>query len=149
MAISNTDASSSAAIDRLNRVLAQVRKSEDAARQEGRLLKEIVNHLPVALTVQDADGRFLLVNDVAARNLATSAETLIGASPADFLSPEDAAGRRDWEMNLTKTGRASTVEESIVSDAGEQTWLTSHKPVRVLDRTLLLTSSLDITERKQ
>jgi diguanylate cyclase (GGDEF)-like protein/PAS domain S-box-containing protein len=137
-----------AEIERLNALLAQSRQSEDHAQQDNRLLKEIVNHLPIALTVQDAEGRFILVNDIAATNLGTPADSLIGASPANFLAADDAASRRDWELALLKDGRTSTVEESVAGKAGEQTWLTSHKPVRILDQKLLLTSSLDITERK-
>src|SRR5437762_5227859 len=122
MAISQDDKGLDAEVERLNRLIAQARRDEEQARESNRLLEEIVNHLPIALTVQDADGRFLLVNDVAARNLETPAEALIGASPADFLTPDDAASRRDWEVNLIKTGRTSTVEETITADRCEQTW---------------------------
>jgi diguanylate cyclase (GGDEF)-like protein/PAS domain S-box-containing protein len=138
-----------AEIERLNLLVAQARQDEEQAREDGRLLKEIVNHLPLALTVQDAAGRFLLVNDIAARNLATPAESLIGASPADLLTADEAASRREWEINLIRSGEAMTVEEGISGETGEQTWLTSHKPVSILNRTLLVTSSLDITDRKR
>src|SRR5207249_1977864 len=102
-----------AEIERLNALLAESRQSEDHARQDNWLLKEIVNHLPIALTVQDAEGRFILVNDIAATNLGTPVDSLIGASPANFLSTDDAASRRDWELSLLKDGRTSTVEESV------------------------------------
>jgi cyclic di-GMP phosphodiesterase Gmr len=84
-----------------------------------------------------------------AANLAIPVDALIGASPADFLPQAEAADRRDWEVNLVRSGKPSTVEEKIAGPAGEQTWLTWHRPVRSGERTLLLTSSLDITERKQ
>ena len=109
------------------------------------LLERIVDYLPIALTVQDADGRFIVANAAAAASLAVPPDELIGASPGDFLDPAQAADRREWELDLMRSGKASTLEEK----AGEQTWLTWHQPVRILDRTLLLTSSLDITERKQ
>ena len=70
--------------------VAQLRQSEQSTQQDDRLLKEIINHLPIGLTVQDENGRFILVNEIAAANLATPIEALIGASPADFLSAEDA-----------------------------------------------------------
>src|SRR5262249_2878500 len=112
-------------------------------------LKEIVDHLPIALTVQDPEGRFILVNDLAATNLSTPVEALIGASPADFLPPEEAASRREWELGLMESGRTNEAEENLTTPAGEQVWLTSHKPVQILDRTLLVTTSFDITERKK
>ena len=100
-------------VQRLNVLVAQSRQSEQDTQQDNRLLQEIVDHLPIALTVQDAEGRFILVNSVAAANLATPVESLIGASPADFLSPDDAASRREWETSLIKSGRMHTVEESL------------------------------------
>jgi len=135
-------------IEQLRAQVAQLQQSEQK-QDDDRLLKEIVNHLPIGLTVQDEKGRFILVNDIAAANLGTPIEYLIGASPADFLSAEDAVVRREWEVGLMRSGQLSTVEENVSAESGEQTWLTSHKPVRILDQTLLLTSSLEITERKR
>ncbi len=113
------------------------------------LFEQIVHHLPIALTVQDHDGRFILANAAAANGLAIPLDALIGASPGDFLPPAEAAERRGWEVNLLRSGQASTVEEKVAGPAGEQTWLTWHQPVRIADQTLLLTSSLDITARKR
>jgi diguanylate cyclase (GGDEF)-like protein/PAS domain S-box-containing protein len=138
-----------AEVRRLDALVAELRRSEQGALESGRLLKAIVDHLPISLAVQDEDGRFLLVNALAAANLDIPVEALVGASPSDFLSPEDAAHRRDWEMRLLQSGELNTVEEVVTAPDGHQTWLTSHKPVRILDRTLLLTSSHDITERKR
>jgi diguanylate cyclase (GGDEF)-like protein/PAS domain S-box-containing protein len=113
------------------------------------LLAQIVEHLPIALTVQDPDGRFILANAAAAANLEIPLDTLIGASPADFLPPAEAAERRDWESNLIRSGQAGSSEEKVAGPSGERTWLTWHQPVRLRDRTLLMTSSLDITARKE
>jgi cyclic di-GMP phosphodiesterase Gmr len=125
---------------------------DDRARSQtthASLLAQIVEHLPIALTVQDEDGRFILANAAAAANLAIPLDALVGASPADFLPPAEAADRRDWEINLVRSGKSSSIEEKIAGPSGEQTWLTCHQGVRIRDQTLLLTSSLDITERKE
>ena len=113
------------------------------------LLAQIVDHLPIALTVQDHHGRFILVNAAAAANLDIPENALIGASPADFLDQAEAAERRQWEINLVRSGQSSTVEEKVMGPAGEQTLLTWHQPVRLCDQSVLLTSSLDITARKE
>jgi diguanylate cyclase (GGDEF)-like protein/PAS domain S-box-containing protein len=138
-----------AEIEQLRAQVAHLQQSQQNTQQGDRLLVEIVNHLPLGLTVQDENGRFIVVNEIAAANLGTPMEELIGASPADFLSAEDAAHRREWEVGLMQSGQMSTVEENVAAESGEQTWLTAHKPVRILDQTLLLTSSLEITERKR
>src|ERR1700704_2669645 len=99
------------------------------------VLEHILDHLPIALTLQDHDGRFVLANAAAAANLEIPLAALIGASPADFLNPSEAADRREWEINLIRSGQASTIEEKLAGAAGERTWLTWHQPVRALDHT--------------
>ena len=74
------------------------------AEQDCTFLKDIVDALSIGLTVQDEGGRFILVNKAAAANLETPAQALIGASPADFLPAEEAAQRRQWEIELIRSG---------------------------------------------
>src|ERR1700724_3280679 len=100
------------------------------------VLAQIVDQLPIALTVQDHDGRFILANAAAAANLAIPPGALIGASPGDFLPAAEALDRRQWEINLIRSGQSSTIEEKVAGPAGEQTWLTRHQGLRILDRTL-------------
>ena len=135
-------------IARLRAEVAELTGHARAADDERNLLKEVVDLLPVSLTVQEEDGRFILVNAVAAANLGTPAQTLLGASPADFLPAEEATQRRDWEIALMHSGTAVATEERHDDASGERIWLTSHKPVHVRERKLLMSSSLDISERK-
>src|SRR5579883_325012 len=137
------------AIERMRREAEALSARVRAADAERDLLKEVIDRLPVSLTVQDEDGRFILLNAVAAANLGTAAQTLLGTSPADFLSPEEAAQRRNWEIALMRDGGPVATEERHADASGERIWLTSHKPVHVLDRNLLMSTSLDISERKQ
>jgi diguanylate cyclase (GGDEF)-like protein/PAS domain S-box-containing protein len=136
-------------IRRLHEVVDRLRRGEQSARAANRLLQEVLDYLPVGVTVQDTNGRFILVNATAAAILATPADVLIGASPTDFLPEHEAAQRRQWEVDLLQSGRSLSAEENVDDGTGERTWLTSHMPVQICDRPLLLSSSLDITERKQ
>ena len=138
-----------AEIQRLDQIVEQLRRGEQGARRDSRLLQELMDHLPIGVTVQDTNGRFILVNATAAANLATPADVLTGASPGDFLPDEEAAQRRQWEIDLIQSGKPISAEENINDGTGERTWFTSHSPVHICDQTLLLSSSLDITERKQ
>ncbi|HET7866705.1 MAG TPA: hypothetical protein VFL86_20075, partial [Burkholderiaceae bacterium] len=63
---------------RLRELTAQLRHSEQAARRNADLLKEVVNVLPLGLTVQDDAGRLVVVNDAAAAALGQAADTLRG-----------------------------------------------------------------------
>jgi cyclic di-GMP phosphodiesterase Gmr len=114
-----------------------------------RLLKVILDHLPISLTVQDRDGRFILVNAMAAADLAVSAEKLVGSSPADFLSPQEAASRREWEQGVIDGGKTITAETCVTDHEGSRILLTSHTPVFITNNTLLISSSVDITEHKE
>lgn len=138
-----------AEIARLQQLVEQSKRSEQSARRSHRLLQELLDHLPIGVTVQDTDGRFVLVNATAAANLATPADVLTGASPGDFLSEDEAKQRRQWEIDLFQSGKSMSAEEDVNDGTGERTWLTTHMPVQICDQTLLLSSSLDITERKQ
>jgi cyclic di-GMP phosphodiesterase Gmr len=135
-------------LDRLRVVVDQLTAGEAKAAQDRELYRALIDLLPVSLTVQDGDGRFILVNAVAATNLAMTTQEMVGSSPADFLAPEEAKQRREWEIGLMQSGTALTTEDRYADPGGERTWLTSHKPVHILDRTLLMSSSLDISERK-
>src|SRR5207249_3205817 len=135
-----------AEIERLQRLVGQMQRREHGALQTSQFLKEIVDHLPMSVSVQDDKGRFALVNAVAAANLEIPAESLIGASPADFLPENDAISRREWEKSLISSGQVNSVEENMSGPMGERTWLTSHKAVRILNQPLLLTTSVDITQ---
>jgi diguanylate cyclase (GGDEF)-like protein/PAS domain S-box-containing protein len=136
-------------IRHLHDLVEQAQRGEQNARAANRLLQELMDRLPIGITVQDSSGRIIMVNATAAANMATPADVLIGSSPADFLPDEEAAQRRRWEIELLQSGRSVSAEENINDGSGERTWLTSYMPVHVCNKTFLLSSSLDITERKQ
>jgi cyclic di-GMP phosphodiesterase Gmr len=121
----------------------------EQAQRSSELLQGIVDLLPVGLTVQKEDGRFILVNSAAAANSGLRADDLAGATPAEILlSAEQAANRRRREASALQTGKLVTAEEKVGLN-GERTLLTTHQAVRILDETLLLSTSLDITDRKR
>jgi diguanylate cyclase (GGDEF)-like protein/PAS domain S-box-containing protein len=136
-------------VDRLGGLIDELRAGETRAAEDRELYRALIDLLPISLTVQDEDGRFILVNAVAATNLAMTAQELVDSSPADFLPPEEAAQRREWEIGLMQSGAPLTTEDRFADPAGERTWLTTRKPVHILDRQLLMSSSLDISDRKR
>src|ERR1700738_1637544 len=106
------------------------------------VLRDVFRLLPGGVTVQDEQGRFLLVNDAAAAQLG-----MAGCGPAAPDSKE-LTHRREIGLELLRAGRAAVIEESVTGSEGKQTHLTAHRPVRVADRNLLLSSSADISEQK-
>jgi c-di-GMP phosphodiesterase Gmr len=106
------------------------------------ILKDVFRMLPTGVTVQDEQGRFLLVNDAAAAQLRMAVDGTKAAHSKEF------AQRREAGLELLRAGRPAVVEESVAHPRGKQVLLTTHRPVRIAERNLLLSSSVDISEQK-
>jgi cyclic di-GMP phosphodiesterase Gmr len=107
-------------------------QSEDEARRELSLLSQILNQLPVALTVQSDDGTVLLANE--------RANALHGGRTAAAEGAAAPAAAADDGV--------SVAEDRIAGPSGERTLLTYRKSARILDHTLSLSATIDFTERK-
>jgi cyclic di-GMP phosphodiesterase Gmr len=115
---------------------------EHAVETELNLLRDVLRMLPAAVTIQDEHGDFLLVNDAAAAQLG-----IAGGAPAAPLSAA-LSQRRETGLELLRSGRAAIAEECITDGHARQVLLTSHRPVRIAERNLLLSASADISEQK-
>ncbi|WP_213289559.1 bifunctional diguanylate cyclase/phosphodiesterase [Bradyrhizobium sp. sGM-13] len=113
--------------------------NESAFESELNILKDIFRLLPTGVTVQDENGEFVLVNDAAAAAL----QMATAAPDASHLND-----RRETCLELLRSGRPAVLEESIAAGQAKQVFLTSHRPVRIADRNLLISSSTDISEQK-
>src|SRR5271170_2844709 len=113
-----------------------------AAESELEILKGVFRMLPAGVTVQDEQGRLLLINDAAAAQLGI-ATTETATTPSNAWQHRRQAG-----LELLRAGCPATVEEAITGDHGKQVFLTAHRPVRIADRNLLVSSSADISEQK-
>jgi cyclic di-GMP phosphodiesterase Gmr len=116
--------------------------AEAAVESELNILRDVFRMLPGGITVQDEQGHFLLVNDAAAAQLGM-AEGRSSAASSKLLND-----RREAGLELLRAGRAAMAEECVTGGQGKQFFLTAHRPVRIADRTLLLSSSADISEQK-
>jgi c-di-GMP phosphodiesterase Gmr len=118
----------------LHRLLDEAKRNESEARDAVRLLSSIFNALPVGVSLQSGNGAVVLENNLAAEFSAAAV-----ASPG--AAPEAASG-----------DAAMTTEERVIpaSDrSGERSLLIARRPVRILDRALLLSTAFDFTDRKK
>ncbi|MBR1189426.1 bifunctional diguanylate cyclase/phosphodiesterase [Bradyrhizobium sp. AUGA SZCCT0160] len=113
--------------------------NEGAFDTELSILRDILRLLPTAVTVQDEQGEFLLVNDAAATLLQMAA-----AAPA----PSQLSDRQETCLELLRSGHAATLEEAVTSGPAKHVFLTSHRPIQIAGRNLLLSNSADITDQK-
>jgi len=113
-----------------------------AADIELSVLRDIFRMLPTGVTVQDEQGRFLLVNDAAA--------TQLGIAAGEPAAPDskELTHRRKTGLELLRAGHPAVTEEQFTNGEIKQVLLTAHRPVRIADRNLLLSSSADISEQK-
>ncbi|WP_291864203.1 EAL domain-containing protein [Bradyrhizobium sp.] len=116
--------------------------SEFALATELKILRDVFRLLPTGVTVQDEQGRFLLVNDAAAAQLG-----MAGTEPEAPASKE-LEQRRTTGIELLRSGSQAIEEECVSSGQARQVLLTTHRPVRIAGRNLLLSSSADISEQK-
>jgi diguanylate cyclase (GGDEF)-like protein len=115
-----------------------VTTNESELHSELRILRDVVRLLPAAVTVQDEQGNFLVVNDAAAARFHLTSDAM--AAQLDE--------RRAACLELLRGGHSAVQEEAVASGTTRQVFLTAHRPVRIADRNLLLSTSADITEQK-
>ena len=138
-----SDPEQGAEIANLRRQLVAASEREAEARRAVGLLNAIINELPVGVIVQAEDGAVMLQNVMAAG---------LAGQPAESASAPDATvGAGEAEEPLHPAGAIMTAERVVASSdpAHQRTLLIAHRPVRILDRPLLLSTAFDFTERKQ
>jgi c-di-GMP phosphodiesterase Gmr len=113
-----------------------------AAESELSLLRDVLKMLPAGVTVQDEHGDFLLINDAAALQLGIR-DNGHAAARSPQLSQRGESG-----LEFLRSGRPAIIEECVDDGHARQILLTAHRPVRIADRTLLISSSADISEQK-
>ena len=113
--------------------------NESNSSNELRVLRDLIRLLPAGVTVQDEHGEFILMNDAAAVQLQLAAN-------AD--QPTQIDDRHETCLELLRSGREVVLEEALSSGPAKRVFLTSHRPVQIAGRNLLISSSADITEQK-
>lgn len=111
-------------------------------------LSEVVRLLPTGVTVQDEQGNFVLVNAAAAAQFDMPADDIVEtASSAPFPSRE-LNDRRHIARRALQSAKTRVSEELVRTDHGTKAYLTTHEPVLISNRKLVLSSSVDISQQK-
>jgi diguanylate cyclase (GGDEF)-like protein/PAS domain S-box-containing protein len=129
--------------------------SDDRRRRTERLnqtFRQVIETLPEALNVKDADGRFIIANAATARLMrAPDAAALIGKTDGDFYPADIAAQFRTDEENVLRDG-AKELEQRLAFEDGTELWLSTLKtPLRdAKGRAFaVVTHNRDFTSRKR
>lgn len=135
---------------RLRQLSLKLRASERAAKRNADLLTKLVNVLPVGVIVQDHRGRTTIVNDAAAKAAGRPAHTLLGRLPFDEIEDPHARDLRQRQFaRRLRSSTPATEEQRVAIDGDVRTLLRTQKSVHLLDEALLVTTTLDISDRKR
>jgi len=137
----------------ISREVTDHRRAQEALAREHQLLRTVIDHLPDAVYVKDAQGRKTLANAADLANIGVESESdVLGKTDLDLFPPETAARFRARDMAvLTNGAPVLNQEERLVSRSGRELWLlTSKLPLRDVDGRVvgLVGIGRDITERK-
>lgn len=122
---------------------------EGTVSAELKLMSEVFRLLPAGVTVQDQEGNFLLANDAAAAQFDTPVHDFITTSTNTSFERKELNDRRQIGIDILHSGRAATTEEYLADTLGQRVFLTTHRPIRIANKNLLLASSVELTEQKQ
>jgi PAS domain S-box-containing protein len=133
--------------------VAQRQASENTLAQERRLLRTLIDSLPVYLYVKDTSGRFVIGNLPHAKLLgAESGLDVVGKTDFDLHPPEFAKRYEEDDQRVLRTGDALLLHEEPSNILGQPGWFSTTKvPLRDGGGAItgLIGISQDITARKK
>ena len=132
------------AVDITDRILAT-----DELRRTSDLLRAVAEGTTDAVFVKDEQGRYLLINEPAARLAGKSSADLIGKDDTALFDEESAVRLIENDRRIMSEGRVVTLEETLTANSVTRTFLVTKGPYRnEQGRTVgLFGISRDITER--
>lgn len=102
-----------------------------------------------AIFAKDAEGRYLLFNNAAARYVGRPAEAVLGQDDRALFPAEQADHVMAIDRRVRESGQAETNEETLMTAAGERVFLATKGPLRGPDGKVFGTFGIsrDITAR--
>ncbi len=128
-------------------------RSEEVLAEERRLLRTLIDNLPLSIYIKDTSGRFVVSNLTHQRLRGGGSEaSIVGKTVFDFCPAEVAALYDADDQEVLRCGREINAKEEPSGTDGPSKWhATSKIPIRDLAGKIvgLVGISQDITERKQ
>ncbi len=115
------------------------------------LLQAVMEGTTDKIFVKDRNGKYLLVNEAAARNVGRSVADVLGRDDTEIFEPESARKSRDGDLRIIASGRMETEEGERTAAGVTRTYLTTKCPYRDANGEILgvIGIARDITERKR
>src|SRR5690242_16706362 len=101
-----------------------------AADERSWLLDALFADAADPMFMKDTDGRYLVVNEAAARALGRPVADVVGRRDDELVAPELASELAAHDRDVLESGRTALFEETLAGPEGRRTWRTSKGPVR-------------------
>ncbi|HTT23031.1 MAG TPA: PAS domain S-box protein [Candidatus Sulfotelmatobacter sp.] len=140
-----------AAAGRLFVVQRQLLISSQELQKNLSLLQGITESTSDAVFVKSHDGRYVMVNPAAARNVGLSVDQVIGKTDMEVFTPETGRRIMDKDRQILESGESITYEEVGTAKGVSRTFLTTKGPYRDTRGNIVgvLGIARDITDRKR
>lgn len=137
-------------VDQLSASHLRERAEAEERQRATQLLAAIVKSSSDAIFAKDEQGRYLLLNDVAARYMGQPAANLLGRDDHAVFPADQAALIRSIDRRVFASGRVETNEERLNTADGERVFLATKGPLRDTQGHIFGTFGIsrDISERK-
>lgn len=128
-------------------------RGEDERSRQRDFLRKVIDVIPELVFVKDAKDRYILANRGLADAYAMTPEQMVGKSDVELGNdPAEAAGFREADREVLRTGREMIVSEETFTLASGETryYQTTRRPLADEEGglTRILAVSVDITERR-
>ncbi len=101
------------------------RRAEEAVRRSLNLLHAVVGGTTDAVFVKDREGRYLLLNSVAAQLVGKPAAEIVGKTDAELFPPDVAKQITESDHEIMAAGETKTFEEELSSQGITRTYLST------------------------
>lgn len=133
------------------RDVTEQQQHERSLRQSQALLQSLLDNMPLAVYVKDAEGRYTIINQLAATFLHASSQEVVGKTDHDLLPPEVA---RMWLQNhqhVLTSGETLKNEFEFPLEDGRHTFVSMLFPLLNIQGEIYAVGgiSTDMTERKR
>lgn len=130
--------------------ITESKRVDQALRESEERFRAVVNYSPAKIHIKDAEGRYILINSLAAQLFGVTEAEAIGKTSYEIFGKEQADAFAAHDRGVLRSGKAVEQEEEWVREDGVHTYLTVKFPILNFAGEVTGVGAIgtDITDRK-